>query len=99
MKGGGGVSLPVRRAGRNAAHQELLAQPLMDEMGFVALLQLSATASAPVSLHCPWKEVPRGRNDLPGCRWEAATQASCFLWVGLGAAPHTKGRSLGWHKD
>lgn len=59
--------------------EELLAQPLMDEMGFVALLQLSATASAPVSLHCPWKEVPRGRNNLPGCRSEAATQASCFL--------------------
>lgn len=79
MKRSRGVSLPAHSDRRSAAHQELLAQPLMDEMGFVALLQLPATASAPVPLHCPWMAVLRGWNNLPGCSWEAATQANCFL--------------------
>lgn len=97
MKHGRGVSLPAPPDRRSAAHQELLAQALMDEMGFVALLQLPATASAPVSLHCPRMEVLRGWNNLPGCSWEAATQASYFLRAGLRAAVCTKGRSLAWH--
>lgn len=97
MKGSRGVPLSARRARRSPAHQELLAQPLVDEMGFVALLQLPATASAPVSLQCPWMEVLREWSNLPGCSWEAATQANYFLWVGLGAAVCIKGRSLVWH--
>lgn len=79
MKHSRGVSLPAHSDRRSAAHQELLAQPLMDEMGFVALLQLPDTASAPVALHCPWMAVLRGWNNLLGCSWEAATQASYFL--------------------
>lgn len=81
MKGGRGVSFPARGARRSAAHQELLAQLLMDEMGFVALLQLPATASAPVSLHCSWMEVLRGWNNLSGCSWEL---------------PHRQSISSGW---
>lgn len=48
VKGSRGVSFPARCARRSAAHQELLAQPLMDEMGFLALLQLPATAGTSI---------------------------------------------------
>lgn len=51
MKRGRGVSLPARGDSRgSAAHQELPANPLMDEMGFVVLLQLPAVASTSVPL-------------------------------------------------
>jgi len=51
MKCGRGVSLPAHSDSRKyAAHQELLAKPLMGEMGFVPLLQLPVSASTSVSL-------------------------------------------------
>lgn len=92
MKWSRGVSLPDRR---NAAHQEPLAKPLMDKMGFVSLFHSPDLVSKSAYLGTSAWSFERHPKEKT---WAAASQTNCCFGAGCRqrAVVCTKVRSSVW---